>query len=365
MKQVIRWGARAGFAALIVSLVCLGSALAAPTSPAPALAFLCFAFAVLAVAGGRGAVLVGVAVGALELALLLPGEGFAIARPEDALGVIGTIAAGLTIAWQTGRADSWITELDRDARQARADRDRISAFFDEISHRVANDLAMLVSLASIRSREAIEPETRAALGDLSSRMIVLGRVYRRLRVRAADRQEMNARGFLEELCAELQQATLGLRPIALRLEIDPITLPLGQMVIVGLIVNELMTNVYKHAFPDDRHGEICVALRRHKFRPGVLELLVTDNGVGFVQHSRDQAQLGKRLLASLAAQIRGDLSYARMNGLTMARLDFPMHGASPGPDDKVPDDPIHAEHPAPDGELGAPPSLHRVQASTT
>lgn len=321
MRQGIRASAGVIAAAVLVSAVCLSSALLS-LSPAPTFAFLCAAFALLGALGGRAQVLVAVTVGALELALLLPGQGFAVAQPDDALGLVGTVATGLLIAWFTGRTDGYVERLESATDHLTAERDRLSAYFNELSHRISNDLAMLHAFTSCMSRDASEHGTRLALNSVNERIVALGGVHRKLHVDAAGRHRIVASAFIDELCSELQQSTFGFRSIRLDVNVTPVALPLGQMVILGLIVNELITNAYKHAFPDDRAGEVRVLLRHHAFRSGALELIVTDNGIGFDLAGTGDARLGRRLLGSLAAQIGGDLIYARFEGLTEARLVF-------------------------------------------
>ena len=299
-----------------------------PESPAPEVATLSLAFVLLAIFAGRAAVIAGLAVGTLELALVLPGDAFAVARGDDALALIATFITGVVLAWHTGRQDRYVAQLARNLNSRRRTGDDASAFFQELSHRISNDFSMLVALAAIRSRQAAQEETREALGEISGRMIVLGRVYRRLRMSDTEHRQTQADTFLRELCEDLQVSTLGLRPLSLELDAEEISLPVGHAVLLGLIANELLTNAVKHAFPDDRRGIVWVTLRPHPFRREMLEFTVSDDGVGFVQSNADGTHLGRRLLSSLAAQLNGDITYARIDGRTVASLLFPAPGGS-------------------------------------
>lgn len=299
-----------------------------PESPAPEVAALSLAFVLLAIFAGRAAVIAGLAVGTLELALVLPGDAFAVSRGDDALALIVTLVTGAVLAWHAGRQHRYVAQLVHNLSTRSRTGGDASAFFQELSHRISNDFSTLVALAAIRSREAAQEETREALGEISGRMIVLGRVYRRLRMSETEHRQTQAGTFLRELCEDLQVSTLGLRPLSLELDAEEISLPVGHAVLLGLIANELLTNAVKHAFPDDRKGVVSVKLRPHPFRRDTLEFTVSDDGVGFVQTNADGTHLGRRLLSSLAAQLNGDITYARIDGRTVASLLFPAPGTA-------------------------------------
>lgn len=324
MKQIVRSAARALIGATAVTISCLVSVVLAPTSPTPSLVFSCFAFAALGAFSGRSAVLAAVGIGALELALILPGQGFAVSNPDDALGLIGVIGAGLLIAVRAGRSDARLLALTEALHEEAAAAQSEAVFLDELSHRILNDFAMLAAFVSAEARAAETAETRAALQQVSGRVITLGRVYRHLRVRRPDSGEIDSRAFLTELCDDLQQARAGLRPLSIYLAIEPVALASDEMAVVGLILNELLTNVYKHAFPNGRAGELSIVFDRHRSRRDRVQLIVTDDGVGFVKRGTSDEHLGRRLIGALAAKLDGEFSYARLDGLTMATLEFPL-----------------------------------------
>jgi two-component sensor histidine kinase len=326
LKQTTRSAARAMIGAIAVTFACLASVFLAPASPAPALVFSCFAFAALGAFSGRSAVLGAVGVGALELALVLPGQGFAVSHPDDALGLIGAIGAGLLIAARAGRSDDRLIALTQALHHEAAATQSATVFLDELSHRVVNDFAMLAAFISIEAR-AHTPETRAALEHVNERLVVLGRVYRYLQIDRRGVGQIDSRAFLTDLCTDLGYARAGLRPLSICLAIEPVALAPAEMAVVGLILNELLTNVYKHAYPEGRAGELSVVFDRHRSRRDRAQLIVTDDGVGFIKRGETEGQRGRRLVGALAAKLDGDISYARIDGLTMATLEFPLHAA--------------------------------------
>lgn len=324
MKQTIRGAARALVGAIVVTCACLASVILAPASPGPALVFSSFAFAALGLLSGRSAVLGAVGVGALELAFILPGQGFAVSHPDDALGLIGAIGAGLLIAASAGRSDGQKLALTQALHDQTAAARNAATFLDELSHRVVNDFAMLAASVSIETRAAGTPETRTALDRVGERLSVLGRVYRYLQIDKQGADRIDSRAFLTDLYANLEQARAGLRPLSTRLAIEPLGLTLGQMAVVGLILNEVLTNIHKHAYPDGRAGKLSIVFDHHRSRRDRVQLIVTDDGVGFGKRGESNAHNGRRLIIALAAKLDGDFSYARIDGLTMATLEFPL-----------------------------------------
>ncbi|WP_010161705.1 sensor histidine kinase [Sphingomonas sp. PAMC 26617] len=315
-------------AVLFETAVIAGCTLAAPNNAAPTFGMTCLAFAIVAFLAGRGPTSVMVAVGALELAFILPGEGFAVSDPDHAMGLIAVIATGVIMAWYVGRRDTLSALLAADVAASRQIAEWRGVAHSELAHRLSNDLSIMVSMAAIKARDATSAEARDALVDISGRLVVLGRVYQRLEVRDRDTQDaVAARQFLLDLCDDLQLSTLSVGSISLRADIaETLRLPVRTLSLLGLIANELLTNVRKHAFPDGDGGEVLLSLHRHAFRPDCAELIVTDNGVGFRRgDAKDRS--GRSLLVMLASQIDGTIAYARISGTTVATLQFPVPSA--------------------------------------
>lgn len=131
---------------------------------------------------------------------------------------------------------------------------------------------------------------------------VLGKVYNRLHL-GERTTVVSSREFLQALVSDLAATIIGARPIALRSGIDDVELTSSQAVPIGLIVNELIENALKHAFPDDRPGEIHV---RFEHRDGECSLTVSGDGIGRPPSPRTGG--GSRLVASLAQQLGGRLT---------------------------------------------------------
>ena len=121
------------------------------------------------------------------------------------------------------------------------------------------------------------------------------------------------RPYLEKLCMRHPR---DVRPIAVKVDAEDVRLPTEQAVPLGLIVNELVTNALKHAFPDDRSGTVRVVLERGSS----LHLLVEDNGVGCPLKKNER--LGSRLTRLLAEQLGAKLAWEEASPGCRVRVEY-------------------------------------------
>jgi two-component sensor histidine kinase len=153
----------------------------------------------------------------------------------------------------------------------------------------------------------------------------MAKVQRRL-VRSEGAVWADSRSFIEELCCDLEAALIGLRPIRLNVEAESHPIPLTQAVSIGLIINELVVNALKYAFPEDRGGHVSVTFTRTGQE---YCLAVSDNGVGLsaTQESASSPSwtgLGQRLIRSFVAQLGGRHEIKTDSLGTRAQVCFPV-----------------------------------------
>ena len=189
----------------------------------------------------------------------------------------------------------------------------------EVYHRVKNNLQQIDGLIAIERETLTDPDARHALSSLSGRVRAMGAVHQRL-ISSDSLVEISVGGFMSDLCREIGRShNLGKRSISLDVQVDDSTIHIERAVIVGLLVNELVTNALKHAFPDGRPGVVTV--RSGKEAAGTV-LEVADNGVG-LDPARGGADtmrhLGLRLIDGFADQLNGKIEFASVGG-TCARL---------------------------------------------
>jgi PAS domain S-box-containing protein len=180
-----------------------------------------------------------------------------------------------------------------------------NTLFRELQHRVKNTLAMIDSLVSLETEQVTEPGAQAALEQLHQRIYTLVNLYAML-YSGGEGQTIQLDGYLTEIAQSLVGALADNRKsIELRLELDALTVDVSSASAYGLILNELITNALKYAFPGERHGFINVRLKRE---PGKVVLEVADNGIG-LPDAFDltlSPGLGLNLVQMLAQQLGGE-----------------------------------------------------------
>jgi len=230
--------------------------------------------------------------------------------------VLAKLAALLVAARQ-----SVVRQLSETRRQAEAEARRQELLLAEMSHRMSNDLSLLSSMLQMQA--AADPAAADALHVAAGRVFVLGRVHGRLSPGAEPRAVVDSRFFLEGLVADLRAGVDDMRPLALTVAAEAHALPLARAGDIGLVVNELITNALKYAFPGGREGVVRVSFRREE---DIYELVVADNGIGAPpgQAAQDDGGgLGSQILRGLAVQLGGRLDVVRGEvGGTQCRLRF-------------------------------------------
>jgi two-component sensor histidine kinase len=206
----------------------------------------------------------------------------------------------------------------------------------EMSHRVKNSLAIVASLLALQARAAEDPAVQTALADARSRVEAIAGVHDQL-WRQGDKDGDKAEGegegvpgeldlapFLEKLVANLASGAPGQR---LACTAVPQRISADRAIPIGLLVNELVTNALKYAYPPETHpagGEIRVRAERH---PGGLVVEVADDGIGLpagFEIGRASKSLGMRVVGSLTRQLGGTLTTPPRERGACFRLEVPL-----------------------------------------
>jgi two-component sensor histidine kinase len=182
------------------------------------------------------------------------------------------------------------------------------AMLHEVNHRTKNTLQAAGSLLVLHANATSSAQARIALLDSYARLQLLAKVHELLCTKTDGAQTVLMPGLLQTLTDGLRQSfDRASAHVSVQLTSDPIALPVDQAIPLALLANELVTNAYKHAFPNDVTGEITVSLR-HTPESGLI-LRIADNGIGLYQTGNDVG-LGLKLIRTLAAQLRGALTFA-------------------------------------------------------
>lgn len=250
-------------------------------------------FAALAFGRAAGVLATVLSAAAANLFALLAYGWAAVRWPEFIfLGLY--VAVCLALSWLADLLSHAVNEL----RRAEAEK---SLLLDELVHRTRNDLAMVASVLAVQARRHPDPQVRVELESAMERVHVVTQLQERLRT-VGKQEKVQVAGYLQDLGHSLEQLHQGVRPIAVRVQAVPAEVSASVAVAIGLIVNELVINAFKYAFPDGQPGTVEVRLEPDG--DGTV-LSVLDNGVGC---PLDQASgLGSRLVQLLASQVGGRL----------------------------------------------------------
>jgi len=196
----------------------------------------------------------------------------------------------------------------------------------EIHHRVKNSLQIVSSLLALEADRIVDPQSLEALKDTRTRVRSMSVIHQTL-YQSQEFDKVDFRSFLESFVPSLIQ-TYSLHPEEIKLEIrvDEINLPLDAAIPCGLIVNELITNSLKHAFPEGRGGTITVEFTKNE--DGYATLTVNDDGIGLPKNFNfeNSGTLGMQLVYMLAGQLGGK---ATVNHGTPTKMEvrFPLAGS--------------------------------------
>lgn len=187
----------------------------------------------------------------------------------------------------------------------------------EVYHRVKNNLQIISSLVSLKARKSRDGAVRQELEDVRSRIHSLSILHEKL-YQSDDLSRVDLAGYVRDLCSHLRQSFLGRgEGLELTVEADPVSLSLDLAIQLGLLVNEIVTNAFKHAFPAGGGGTIRVALEVDE-EVRRLVLRVSDNGVGLPEAGRSGGDsLGMNLIRALAARVEGKLEIDGTGGTTV------------------------------------------------
>lgn len=202
---------------------------------------------------------------------------------------------GFTMAAVTEALRHTIAQLDESERAK-------ALLLQELAHRTKNDLTIISSAIHLQSRASQIPEVREALEAANARVMVVARAQQRLRG-DVDAGRVELAEFIHSLCQDLGDLLRDVRPIAVRVSCAPLQVASSVAVHVGLIVNELVTNSLKYAYPGERGGVIEVDVSQNG--PEVV-IIVADDGIG-CPGGISSPGLGSKLVGLLAKQFGGSV----------------------------------------------------------
>ena len=192
----------------------------------------------------------------------------------------------------------------------------------ELHHRIKNNLSIIASLLNLQSRSVEDEEALKAFKESQTRIESMALIHQQLS-RSNGLKDVDLHEYFTQLASLLFRAygiTAG--NISLSLHLDHVSLGIDKAIPAGIIVNELVSNSLKHAFPAKRKGEVTVEI--HATSDNTVNLIVCDNGVGLPEDWRleESASFGLELVRMLTETLKGSLAIERENGTRIA-IAFP------------------------------------------
>ena len=220
--------------------------------------------------------------------------------------------------------------IEADIKQSLAEKE---VLLKEIHHRVKNNLQVIASLLNLQVMNLKDDQLAAIIADSQHRVRAMALIHEQL-YQSSDLARIDFAQYAQRLVNHLDKSYRGWASnIALTTTIDDIQLDIDSAIPCGLIINELVTNAIKHAFPDDHSGTICVTM--HKDGDQRITLTVSDNGIGLPEDFdlRQTQSLGLLLVNGLTEQLGGSLYWNSVAGTTVT-VDIPYPSQREGPPDQ-------------------------------
>ncbi|MBF0559567.1 MAG: PAS domain S-box protein [Nitrospirae bacterium] len=217
-----------------------------------------------------------------------------------------------------------ITERKKAEQQIKQSLKEKEILLREIHHRVKNNLAVISSLLRLQALGAKNESLSEALEESQQRIKSMALVHEHL-YQARDFSCINYKDFINDIVKELETIHLKRnRTIVTKLNIEDLTLDIDSAIPCSLIINELITNTYKYAFPDSRSGELSISFVKEA---DTYILAIKDNGIGLPEgfDYRKSNTLGLQIVNVLCKQLRGTLQMRSDRG-TEAVITFKPKG---------------------------------------
>jgi two-component sensor histidine kinase len=204
----------------------------------------------------------------------------------------------------------------------------------EVHHRVKNNLAVISSLLNMKAEATTSPEAKQALSESQQRVFSMALIHEQL-YRSDHLDRVNFSAYAQQFVPTLSSACLG-EPgrVSIEMDIDAIELGIEAAVPCALILNELLSNAFKHAFHGERSGKVRISF--HEAGPDTLELAIEDDGIGLpagLLEGRNTKSLGLQIVRILAKQLGGSLQQEPCPGAHLV-LRFPANSARHAPPPK-------------------------------
>ncbi|REL37902.1 PAS domain S-box protein [Rhodohalobacter sp. SW132] len=214
-----------------------------------------------------------------------------------------------------------ITQHKKSEAQLRESLKEKETLLAEIHHRVKNNLAVVSSLMMLQSFQEDDESLKEKLNDSVSRIKTIGNIHELL-YKSESFSKLNLDENIKKLVDDIALTYQPVSSININFNVQKIELNINQAIPVSLIVNEVVTNMFKHAFVGKEKGNIWISLSE---KNETIYLVLSDDGIGLpvdLNISKNPNSLGMQLIDTLAQQLEGEFKYETTDGKTNFKLTF-------------------------------------------
>ncbi len=188
----------------------------------------------------------------------------------------------------------------------------------EIHHRVKNNLSIISSLINLQLDRVKDPYHRLLFQEHRDKINSIALIHE-LVYKSKDFSQINLKTYVQEISSNLKEVYRNTsNDVVLETKIENVVVDINYALPLGLIINEVMTNSYKHAFRNTKTGTISIELVKDK---RLVSLRISDNGSGLNSETKKEESLGMEILKGLIEQIEGRYSFSNDKG-TIFLLEF-------------------------------------------
>lgn len=237
------------------------------------------------------------------------------------MGVAVLVLGGLIYGYfQSQKAKRLISDKNEQIQQSLAEKE---VLLREIHHRVKNNLQIISGLLGKQARKSSDVAVRKLVKEGQERIQSMALIHQNL-YESDQLSGIDIKSYLQELSQNIQKSqAVSPEQIQLNLDVDTENLDIDTAIPVGLILNELLTNSYKYAFPAQRKGSIKVDFKKKEDR---YLLQVSDDGIGFtpeqIEAGKRTKSLGLSLVNGLVRQLSGTIEWLAVERGTMISIQF-------------------------------------------
>jgi two-component sensor histidine kinase len=193
---------------------------------------------------------------------------------------------------------------------------------NEIHHRIKNNLQIITSLLNVQKNKLQSAEAREALDDSQGRIRAIALVHEQL-YSFSEFDELSVKHYTERVVESILQSTPPAEGVEVHMELDEANMELNQSVSMGIILNELLTNAIKYAFPNQSQGELNIIGKKVN---QTYQLTIHDTGVGLPKgfDYKQSTGVGFRIIQALVMKLKASFSLKSENG-TSATIIVPIN----------------------------------------